>query len=136
MASLCPHEAQCERPFTTEEKAAIAAAAESRGIDAEKAAALVGPDTRDVYLNEHAFWKNVPASAWEFYIGGYQVIKKWLSYRERDLLGRAMKVEEVIEVTAMVRRLTALVLLRPTLDENYRKVKGSPFAWEQGASVT
>jgi hypothetical protein len=125
-----------ERPFTTEEKAAIAAAAESRGIDAEKAAALVGPDTRDVYLNEHAFWKNVPASAWEFYIGGYQVIKKWLSYRERDLLGRAMKVEEVIEVTAMVRRLTALVLLRPTLDENYRKVKGSPFAWEQGASVT
>ena len=125
-----------ERLFTTEEKAAIAAAAKGRGIDAEKAAALVGPDTRDVYLNEHAFWKNVPASAWEFYIGGYQVIKKWLSYRERDLLGRAMKVEEVVEVTTMARRLTALVLLRPTLDDNYRKVKGSPFAWEQGSSVT
>ena len=61
-----------ERPFSTEEKAAIVSAAESRGISAEKAIALVGPDTRDVYLNEHAFWKNIPASAWEFYIGGYQ----------------------------------------------------------------
>jgi len=122
-----------ERPFTTEEKAAIAATAESWGIEPEKAVALVGPDTRDVYLNEHAFWKNIPATVWEFYIGGYQVIKKWLSYRERDLLGRAMKVEEVIEVTAMARRLTALVLLRPTLDENYRKIKGNSFAWERGA---
>ena len=29
----------------------------------------------------------MPANVWEYYIGGYQVIKKWLSYREQELLG-------------------------------------------------
>ncbi len=119
-----------ERPFTTEEKAAIESAAESRGIGKKMALALVGPDTRDVFLNERAYWKNVSAAVWEFYIGGYQVIKKWLSYREHDLLDRPMRIEEVAEVTSMVRRLTALVLLRPALDANYRIVKESVFKWD------
>ena len=51
-----------------------------------------------------AYWKNIPANVWEYYIGGYQVIKKWLSYREQELLGRALRVEEAREVTNMARR--------------------------------
>jgi len=45
---------------------------------------------------------------WELYIGGYQVMKKWLSYREKVLLGRGLKVEEVREVMRMARRLAAV----------------------------
>jgi hypothetical protein len=60
----------------------------------------MGADTRDVYLNEKACWRNVPANVWEYYIGGYQVIKKWLSYREQSLLGRALKSEEAREATS------------------------------------
>ncbi len=48
----------------------------------------------DVYLNEQVCWQSVPAAVWEFTIGGYQVIKKWLSYREKTLLGRDLSVEE------------------------------------------
>jgi len=33
-------------------------------------------------INEVANWRNIPAKVWSYYIGGYQVIKKWLSYRE------------------------------------------------------
>jgi hypothetical protein len=29
----------------------------------------------------------------------------------------------------MVRRLAAIVLLQPALDENYRRVKASAYAW-------
>lgn len=88
----------------------------------EQAAALGSAPTLDVYLNATAYWKNVPQPVWDFTIGGYQVMKKWLSYREQRVLGRALTMAEIIEVTAMARRLAALVLLQPRLDENYRAV--------------
>lgn len=86
----------------------------------EQAAALGSAPTLDVYLNATACWKNVPQPVWDFTIGGYQVIKKWLSYREQRVLGRALTMAEIMEVTAMARRLAALVLLQPRLDENYQ----------------
>lgn len=83
-----------------------------------------GPLTLDVYLNEKAFWKNIPPAVWDFHIGGYQVIKKWLSYREHRLLGRALHLEEIKEVTHTARRLAALVLLQTDLDANYYAASG------------
>ena len=47
----------------------------------------LGEKTLDVYLNDHVFWRNVPAVIWDYKLGGYQVLKKWLSYREHDVLG-------------------------------------------------
>ena len=94
-----------------------------------QALALLGRETHDVYLNDRAYWKNVPAGVWEYTIGGYQVVKKWLSYRERELLGRPFRSEEAREVTAMPRRLAAIILLQPALDENYRRVKAHTYAW-------
>ena len=86
----------------------------------EQAAGFGSAPTLDVYLNAQAYWKNIPQPVYDFTIGGYQVIKKWLSYREQRVLGRALKMAEIMEVTAMARRLGALVLLQPKLDENYR----------------
>ena len=56
-------------------------------------------------------------------LGGYQVIKKWLSYREKALLGRGLTKEEARHVTDMVRRIAALLLMGPALDANYAAVK-------------
>ena len=75
----------------------------------------------DIYLNDAACWRNVPEAVWNYTIGGYQVIKKWLSYREKPLLGRGLTPDEVRYVTEMVRRLAALIALQSALDENYRK---------------
>jgi hypothetical protein len=118
-----------ERPFTDAEQQAIAAEAAAAGQTPDAVAALLGGGTADVYLNDAVFWCNVPAAVWDFYIGGYQVMKKWLSYRERPLLGRPLRVEEAREVTAMARRLAALVLLRPALDANYAAVAADTYAW-------
>lgn len=56
---------------------------------------ILGVTTFDVYINDDVFWSNVPTNVWHFELGGYQVLKKWLSYRERVLLGRDMSREEV-----------------------------------------
>jgi hypothetical protein len=83
-------------------------------------AALLGGKTLDIHLNADAFWRNVPDAVWSFTIGGYQVLKKFLSYREQPLLGRALAPAEVRYVRDVARRLAALRLLAPELDANYR----------------
>ena len=94
--------------------------------------ALLGERTRDIYLNETVYWANVPERVWEYTLGGYQVIKKWLSYRERELLDRGLKPEEARYVGEMVRRIAAILLLGPALDANYEAVKGDTWAWPGG----
>jgi len=118
-----------ERDYTVEEKQSIVSGAEKLGIPPEKALDLLGEGTFDIYLNEVAYWKNVPAKVWEYTIGGYQVIKKWLSYRENDLLGRPLTPDEAREVMNMARRIAAIILLHPTLDENYYQCKANTYKW-------
>lgn len=118
-----------ERPFDKAELDAISDTAKARGLSTKQALALLGENTRDVYLNDKAYWRNVPGAVWEYFIGGYQVIKKWLSYREQKLLGRALTADEAREVIGTTRRLTALVLLQPALDENYRRAAANAYPW-------
>ncbi|MDZ4065090.1 MAG: type ISP restriction/modification enzyme, partial [Coriobacteriia bacterium] len=118
-----------ERDYTAEELAAIAEGAESLGMTRDEAVALLGGTCFDVWLNDVAYWRCVPANVWRYTIGGYQVIKKWLSYRERALLGRDLKPEEARYVGEMVRRIAALVLMQPELDANYERVKADVWEW-------
>jgi hypothetical protein len=83
-------------------------------------------------LNGNAYWRGVPLKVWEYTIGGYQVMKKWLSYRERELLGRGLSLEEVREGTNIARRIAAILLLEPALDEKYRAVKANCYDWQAG----
>jgi len=113
-----------DRPYTPEEQIAL-----TPNPSPKAGEGLLGAATRDIYLNDIAYWKNIPDRVWSYTIGGYQVIKKWLSYREQELLGRSLKQEEVIEVTQMARRITAILLLEPELDANYQAVKQSTYPW-------
>jgi hypothetical protein len=117
------------RPYNQIELDAISEAAKTWGISRKQALALLGADTRDVYLNDIAYWRNVPVNVWEYFIGGYQVIKKWLSYREHQLLGRALSADEAREVTGMACRLSAIVLMQPALDENYCRSAEHAYVW-------
>ena len=88
-----------ERAFTPEERAAMG-----------DALPALGDTTADVHLNGDAFWRNVPAAVWTYRLGGYQVLKKWLSYRERSVLGRALQAEEVQHFTDTSRRIAAIAI--------------------------
>ena len=70
----------------------------------------LGYTTFDIYLNERAFWRNVPTAVWNYRLGGYQVLKKWLSYREKVILDRPLTPEEIEHFTHTARRITAILL--------------------------
>jgi hypothetical protein len=126
-----------ERDYTPEElagSAAVSAAKEEKsqqdaGATGGAGVTLLGDRTCDVYLNDVAYWKNIPLRVWEYTIGGYQVIKKWLSYREEKVLGRPISKDEVRWVQEMARRIAAILLLEPALDDNYQAVKAHTYDW-------
>ena len=88
-----------EREYTPDERAALG-----------EAISALGTRTLDVYLNDRAYWRNVPTAVWTYKLGGYQVLKKWLSYRERDVLGRVLKLEEIQHFTDTARRIGAMLV--------------------------
>lgn len=104
---------------------------ESGGIDP---LALLGEETNDIWLNDNAFWSNVPDRVWEYTVGGWQVVKKFLAYRDRDVLGRPMTQGEIVEVTRIVRRISATLLLHRRLDANYVRCKGQAYSWSPASS--
>ena len=76
--------------------------------------ATLGETTFDIHLNSNAFWCNVPVGVWTYKLGGYQVLKKWLSYRERAILKRPLSDKEVQYFTDTARRIAAIVQLVDT----------------------
>ena len=89
-----------ERPYTAGERAALG-----------DPAATLGDTTFDIHLNGRAYWRNVPANVWSYKLGGYQALKKWLSYREKRILGRDLLPEEVQHFTDTARRIGAILKL-------------------------
>ena len=87
-----------ERPYTSDERAALGGAA-----------GTARHTTFDAYLNNRAYWRNIPAAVWNYKLGGYQVLKKWLSYRESKVLGRSLLPEEVQHFTDTARRIAAIL---------------------------
>ena len=124
-----------ERPYTDAERTALGAEGKALGLSLDEVLSLLGGTTRDVHLNATASWSNVPARVWDYTLGGYQVIKKWLSYREHDVLGRALRPDEAIYVSEVVRRIAAILLLGPALDANYAACKAAAVPWKDGAPV-
>ena len=90
-----------ERFYTSEERAALG-----------DAVATLGETTSDIYLNARAYWRNLPAAVWTYKLGGYQILKKWLSYRERSILTRPLLPEDVQHFTDTARRIVAISLVR------------------------
>ena len=77
---------------------------------------------------EVGLWR-ISDSVWNYCIGGYQVIKKWLSYREESVQGRALTKDEARYVTSMVRRIASIILMGEELDANYRAVRDNAYIW-------
>ncbi|MCX4609473.1 type ISP restriction/modification enzyme [Streptomyces mirabilis] len=96
-------------------------AADSEGL-ADEDRDVLGEQVLDVYLNDHVRWRGVPGAAWDYKIGGFQVLRKWLSYRDKRVLGRDLTTAEARAFRTIARRLTALVLLGQKLDANYLTV--------------
>ena len=83
-----------ERAATPEERAASPA---------------LGDTTLDVYLNARAFWRNVPAAVWNYKLGGYQVLKKYLSYRRYHIINRLLSNKEIANFADSARKILIIL---------------------------
>jgi hypothetical protein len=108
------------RPFRTEELPAI---------DYGHA---WGGQTGDLFLNEDAYFANVPELVWNYQLGGYPVLKKWLGYRQADRRdGNSLTDDERRWFRQIIQRIAALLALGPSLDVLYQDAAANAFTAEE-----
>ena len=84
-------------------------------------AAIWGEATGDLFINDHAFFANVPEAVWGYQLGGYPVLKKWLGYRQANRMGdRPLTDADRRWFRSIIQRIAALLALGAILDELYQ----------------
>ncbi|MFF4625809.1 type ISP restriction/modification enzyme [Nonomuraea jabiensis] len=87
----------------------------------------------DVDLNDGTYWSCIPCKVWTFKIGGFQVLKKWLSYRKHGsgfpLLGRSLTYSEARCFTDLAQRLAMVAAMERSLESNYERVLVDLATW-------
>ncbi len=66
-----------------------------------------------VYINKTQFFAGVPKDDWDFFIGGYQVLDKWLKSR----MNRVLSAEEVKHYQRLVAVIQKTRQLMKKVDE-------------------
>jgi hypothetical protein len=74
------------------------------------------PDEKVVSINKTQFFKPVPQDVWNFRIGGYQVLDKYLKSRK----GRALSLDEINHVGAIADSLAFTIEQMAKIDEAYK----------------
>jgi predicted helicase len=72
-----------------------------------------------IYINEGQYFENIDKELWEYYIGGYQVLDKWLKDRIGDRLSR----EDVDHYLKVIASLKYTINLQKKIDELYLQVE-------------
>lgn len=74
------------------------------------------PEEQAVYINKTQCFKPVPQAVWEFHIGGYQVLNKYLKSRK----GRALSLDEINHIGAVADSLAFTLEQMAKIDTAYR----------------
>ena len=75
-----------------------------------------------VSINKTQYFDNVPETAWNFHIGGYQVLNKWL----KDRKGRTLNFDDFEHYAKVVAALSQTIELMQSIDETIEKNGGFP----------
>ncbi|CAN5551991.1 DNA methyltransferase [soil metagenome] len=66
-----------------------------------------------VWINKTQYFENVPETVWNFHIGGYQVLHKWL----KDRKGRTLEFDDLEHYSKVVSALLQTIELMQKIDE-------------------
>lgn len=75
------------------------------------------PEEATVWINKTQGFANVPQAVWDFHIGGYQVIDKYLKSRK----GRVLNLDEQTHVGNIAEALNFTIAQMAKIDTEYRK---------------
>jgi hypothetical protein len=74
------------------------------------------PADQAISINKTQFFKPVPQGVWEFHIGGYQVLDKYLKSRK----GRVLSLDEINHVGAVADSLAFTIEQMANIDKAFR----------------
>jgi hypothetical protein len=87
-----------------------------------------GERTGDLYINDDAFFSNVPEAVWTYQLGGYPVLKKWLGYRQADRRDdKPLTDDERKWFRQIIQRIAALLALGVEIDALYQEAAADAF---------
>jgi len=66
-----------------------------------------------IWINESKYFDNIPVSAWEFYIGGYQPAQKWLKDRKE----RELKFDDIMHYQKIIVALSETDRIMKEIDK-------------------
>ena len=66
-----------------------------------------------VWINDEQYFDNVPLTAWEFYIGGYQPAQKWL----KDRKDRILEFDDILHYQKIIVAITETGRIMKEIDE-------------------
>lgn len=66
-----------------------------------------------LYINKTQYFDNIPENVWNFHIGGYQVLDKWLKSRKK----RELSVQEILHFIQIVEVLKETIRIMDGIDK-------------------
>ena len=96
----------------------------SKGVESNDALTNVRASASEgkVSINKTQYFDNVPEEAWNFHIGGYQVLQKWL----KDRKGRTLDFHDLEHYAKVVSALSQTIELMRKIDETIEENGGFP----------
>ena len=63
------------------------------------------PNLQRLHVNKDNYFDNVPQEVWDFRIGGYQVLDKYLKYRQATKIDRGLTLQEIQHLEKVIKIL-------------------------------
>ena len=82
----------------------------------------VGSEQGRVWINREQYFEGVPPELWNFHVGGYQVLQKWL----KDRKGRKLTYDELTHYQHIVSALNETIHLMGEIDADIEEHGGWP----------
>ncbi len=79
-----------------------------------------------IHINEAQYFEGVAPEVWDYHIGGYRVMEKWL----KDRRGRALSLEEIKHYCNVGAALAGTIELQSEIDKIFEGIEKETIAPE------
>jgi len=74
-----------------------------------------------VYINKHQYFEGIQENIWQYRIGGYQVLSKWL----KDRKGKVLSLNNVKHYCKITTAIQNTIFIQKNIDEIYREAENA-----------
>jgi hypothetical protein len=70
-------------------------------------------ETQRLFINARQFFEGVPPEVWDFRVGGYRVLEKWIAERK----GRRLEFDDQRQIARLIKVIGETLRLMAAIDE-------------------